>query len=460
MAMMSCRLVGVGFALSSLGCSEEAERPFVEQEEPTTAAPDVFVRNAHLLSKEDVSDGPRLFIDDEGRSWTARAAVHGARADVAAPPPDVAPTSAMYGAMSDRELAARWRAIRYHQGVEYTAIDVDEAETRKLRGYDREQRRMRTGPANPGQSLDVPRPETTGLVQPDHRTFFDELRPFVTRTQMPGYDASPTGEFLPQSPRVLIGTDDRFWIDPSSATSWPNSTQVSFSMGAWPSGAYCSGTMIGRWTAISAAHCFFDHDANPPAWTVAQGWAIGAVRRRGFMGGVQQTVAYGPINSTCYTVTIPTAWITTRSRDEDVAVVDFGPCGLAPGDTTGWLYSAIGSSGDYLSAYHELRAYDTASTPPNPGFLPYYLPSLIGRTGGAGGLSIPSGLTNQLQYSIDTDRGASGGGVMAQVFSNVGDPTMYWVGPHVGASSSGATNRARRLTWGLWGFIGDNTSEW
>ena len=52
---------------------------------------------------------------------------------------------------------------------------------------------------------------------------------------------------------------------------------------------------------------------------------------------------------------------------------------------------------------------------------------------------------------MDTEGGASGGGVLQNLFTSVGDPTLYWVGDHYGGGPT--VNRARVLTASTWGFI-------
>jgi hypothetical protein len=55
-------------------------------------------------------------------------------------------------------------------------------------------------------------------------------------------------------PNVIVGNDNRF---PTGASaSYPNSTQLFISLAG---GGWCSGTLIGPHTALSAAHCFWNN---------------------------------------------------------------------------------------------------------------------------------------------------------------------------------------------------------
>lgn len=254
--------------------------------------------------------------------------------------------------------------------------------------------------------------------------------------------------------------DHRNFLLHSDATVWPYATNVQFSpTGIGLSG---SGTLIGRHTIMSCAHIF--HQAGGGGtWYSTQTWRAGQVHSTVF-GTDSYTTAYPPANpygyTGCYAVTIPTSFIMGLSEG-DVAVVDV-QCGLTPGSSVGWLPPGYGVASDYLGASIQMQAYDGNSPyPPQPPFslATYSYPTLIDR-----GLAGPwvawldATYSFQLNHLLDHTGGASGGGLVQDIFQSVGDPTMYWVADqHSGDFSQ---SRGRVLTASLWGFIQDNSSEY
>ena len=176
------------------------------------------------------------------------------------------------------------------------------------------------------------------------------------------------------------------------------------------------------------------------------------------------TIKYGPYSS-CYWVTIPVGYTpgypTSFTDELDYAVIDFSPCSLTPGSTVGWYAPAIGASSDFPTAASQLWAYDSASPPPNSGSTFYTVPSLITRAKPAWSVSVSPSSSSILAHILDTTPGSSGGGLIQQVFSNVGDWSWYVVGANVSEDPPPATsNYARRLDNTFFSFIQANSGEY
>ena len=81
--------------------------------------------------------------------------------------------------------------------------------------------------------------------------------------------------------------------------------------------------MIGRSTAVSAAHCFYNN-----------GW-ISTNKMVPAADGASEP--WGDYPSYLISFTIPGGWNADGDWDYDYAVIEFGFSGTYPGDTTGWL---------------------------------------------------------------------------------------------------------------------------
>lgn len=79
------------------------------------------------------------------------------------------------------------------------------------------------------------------------------------------------------------------------------------------------------------------------------------------------------------------------------------------------------------------------------------------RTYGSGG-AVTAHPTNSLwlKTTLDINAGASGGGIINQIFKSVNDNTYYWAGNYWGSVYDGG-NEARRLT--SYQFIKDYSFE-
>lgn len=268
--------------------------------------------------------------------------------------------------------------------------------------------------------------------------------------------------------------DVRDWVDHTTAKGWPYRAQISLAPPPYPMRSpeplpHCSATLIGRHTAISAAHCFYDRDRG--AWRPTWAWAAGVVRTETISSwDYDVTSSYGPVTG-CYSVTIPKGFITLSgsTRDlapHDLAVIDFrgeGACGLEPGRETGWVSAALGKPVDYATAPSWIIGYDVESPEPPDrrlGAHPdvFAVPSLIERRGRPFDTQVASWSLSELESRITVIGGASGSGHLQQLFSNVGDPTWYWVG--VVTNSDHKTTLSLRNTPSIWGFITDHTTEW
>ena len=119
--------------------------------------------------------------------------------------------------------------------------------------------------------------------------------------------------------------------------------------------------MIGRWTAISAAHCFWDRFANVPVVSAAAAVGVASSGSR-YPNGPWTITSQTRFKPTqlwgCYDVYFPALWQSTANRDYDMGVIEFG-CGL-PGANGNWL--PVGWPNDnsvYANIEVNLEAYDS-----------------------------------------------------------------------------------------------------
>ncbi len=265
----------------------------------------------------------------------------------------------------------------------------------------------------------------------------------------------PAGARGPLTQQVH-GADDRSVFD---NTVYPHRAQIVFDNTGSTSainGAQGSGTLIGRSTAMSAAHVFWDEGND--TWEADHLWSPGFDSQDG------DSSPWGDWFR-CYWVTIPTAYTNNENQNTwDFAVVDFnvgcnsvdnGVNSDRPGNTVGWLghYTASESAIEGTTGY--VRGYPGAS-------------GTCGSSGGACNVRVwgdtSSGSENdvssqEIRHLADTSSGQSGSG-----FYHYADPSCggcghgpYVVGMH--RVGSGTTNGARRYDSTVRGFVQDNSSE-
>lgn len=110
---------------------------------------------------------------------------------------------------------------------------------------------------------------------------------------------------------AFIGADNRIQV--TAPTTYPHSA-----IAAWQSG-FCTGTMIGASSMITAAHCLHD----------GQNWF-----------GAPTVVFPSGATATCWNRSVRTPWITGSVPGDfryDIGVIEFSSCSLSPGNATAWL---------------------------------------------------------------------------------------------------------------------------
>lgn len=232
-----------------------------------------------------------------------------------------------------------------------------------------------------------------------------------------------------------------------------------------------SGTLIGRYTAVVAAHSFYsrnDHD-----WYPLANWAVDVVKRRNDNTLLEERTAVYPPTYFCYALTIPSGYMMYGGTEWDFGVFE-ATCDTNPGSYTGWLPAGVGSDYDLVSSSSYIEGYDAAVDikgnplpPQNVGSYHYFYGSLLTRFAG------PSAAWPDPYYSyvidtvMDVSPGASGSGIVKNLFlANYGDPTYYWSGvvrrEGLGDPADGdyQYNIVRRHDWPMWWFISGATTEW
>lgn len=267
--------------------------------------------------------------------------------------------------------------------------------------------------------------------------------------------AGAAGQVGPPA-QIVHGVDDRLVFN---NLSYPHRAQIVFdNTGSTSSinGSQGSGTLIGRSTALSAAHVFWDEGND--TWEADHIWAPG------FDSQDSDSSPWGDWFR-CYWVTIPLAYTTNEDENAwDFAVLDFnvgcnsvdnGVNSDRPGATVGWLghYTASGSTIEDHTGH--VRGYPGASgTCGSPG-----------QTCNVrvwGDISSPSendASSEEIRYDADTSGGQSG-----SAFYHYADPSCsgcdfgpYLVGIHrVGGAT---TNGARRYESTVRSFVQANSSE-
>jgi V8-like Glu-specific endopeptidase len=167
------------------------------------------------------------------------------------------------------------------------------------------------------------------LVEPD----YDLADKILAMKSAPSRDAQPP--LAPRSdlaPKWIFSPDGRYSTN-SYAASWYESTFGKVSQN-------CTATMIGRSTALSAAHCYYQQGIG---WIATNSIAFGASNSVG-------TVST-PFGSYVFdSITLPGAWF-GGNWDWDFAVLEFSPTRY-PGDQTGTMgYQWSMSGAQYIIGY-------------------------------------------------------------------------------------------------------------
>lgn len=280
-----------------------------------------------------------------------------------------------YGKLTDFELAEVLRPKMARDGYEYQLKNPDMELVRQIR-------------ANKGADISAP----------------------------PGQPMGPEGIVEELSGKSVIGGDGR--VLHRDNTSYPFSTQMWNDWG-------CSGTMIGRSTMVTAAHCVHS----------GTGYFQWPVYRPGV--DVQDATPYPFGAFTCYDVQVPGGW-DGDTVSEDYAVIEFGTrCGSFPGDQTSWLgFFATDSGSKITDRTNYIYGYPADKAP---------YPQIWGM--GNNSMSTSVFFPARLFYNIDTFGGQSGSGVY-----QVRDGGRYVVGIHNGNYDSDE-NQARWLDTTVAAFI-------
>jgi V8-like Glu-specific endopeptidase len=191
----------------------------------------------------------------------------------------------------------------------------------------------------------------------------------------------------------------------------------------------CTAALIGRETALAAAHCFWD--PNTDQWRQDYAWAAG------FDSEDADIDPFGQRNR-CYVVTIPSAFTTANGSpiEHDYAVIDFtGSCGTFPGDLAGWFATKV----------PEYTNSEIQQTSQFWGYPSYTASSCAGvhcrtRIWGSSGALTVGPPHHVINHMIDESPGQSGSPVF-RFFEN----QWFQVGIHKGVAVGQTANWARRI---------------
>jgi V8-like Glu-specific endopeptidase len=216
-----------------------------------------------------------------------------------------------------------------------------------------------------------------------------------------------------------------------------------------------SGSLIGRSTAMSVAHVFWDEASD--AWEADHVWAPGFDSQDG------ESSPWGDWFR-CYWVTIPTAYTNNVNQNTwDFAVLDFnvgcnsldnGVNSDRPGSTVGWLGHYTASESQIEGATGHVRGYPGSGTCGSAG------QACNTRVwGDVSSDSETDASADEIRHSADTSSGQSG-----SAFYRYADPSCagcdfgpYLVGMHrVGGPT---TNGARRYNSTVRSFVQAHSSE-
>jgi hypothetical protein len=451
-------LGGTGLVFIAYGCSSEPGDDAQGKSVATQTEQEQFAFPGDLTE-------PTTLTDDVGRVWNAtpvRSFTEESKAPVRADlvPLRKGPTALELDLLDDDAYLERMKPLKVSydsagHAVEYALSRWDDKTRQTILAARDKQRhgwRMRSfGPGRVQEFLGAApsAPPVAWTARPQAPQLLPSIEAKLTPTAIVNEPGCTTG----------FSCDSRQYVPHGEAFTWPKeAAQVHF--GGGPGGLSGSGTNIGRYTAISAAHIF--HTAGGGGyWYPTLTWKSAVVHTTSTTGGPDRwTVGYPYMNQSgiygCYSVTIPASFITPGLSEGDFAIVEF-TCGHRPGEHTGWVSPAIGNANDYTSASIQMQAYDGSGPYQLVASEMFAYPTMIRRSMPPGNAWIDPNYDFLLDHRLDFTGGASGGGLLQNLFSNVGDPTIYWVGDNSAGNSSYGTGR--RLTWGSWGFIQAYSNE-
>lgn len=248
----------------------------------------------------------------------------------------------------------------------------------------------------------------------------------------------PAGN-APLKPLALYLPDNRSFITWSQSIVYPTSTAVAQAKfydddEVTISGTWCSSSLVGTWTALTAAHCLYDTENGEPWDTTAV--ATGVVSNGGRDNYNPTTDPEWYVSSQTrvkntqkwweYDVFWPAAWETANDWAYDMGAIEF----LEQDPGVGGNYLSLGwssTSSHYSSIPANLMAYDSLSYEADAmgrtamNVTGYADPTLRYRSYGANAVVIESNDTRFLRTgTMDITRGASGGCLAQQFVGNPG----------------------------------------
>ena len=320
--------------------------------------------------------------------------------------------------LSESQLAEAIRGIALYEGHEFREAELPLERARDLKRY------------------------WTLEAEGADRSLLDAIIPPGRNGEVgtaPGVEFESADDAPPQH-AIIHGVND---LSPMNNMVHPHRTHIVFdNVGSTSSinGSHGSGTLIGRSTAMSVAHVFWDETNN--TWESDHQWAPG------YDSADTDPSPWGQWYR-CYWVTIPNAYISSESSTHDYAVVDFnvgcnsvrnGVNSDRPGATVGWLGNYTASTSEIEGRRAYLRGYPASgSTCDNPGV------SCAVRVWGDHSNGSENDISgSQIRHQADSLGGHSGSG-----FYQYYDPSCagcgygaYVIGMHRAGASS--WNLARR----------------
>lgn len=311
---------------------------------------------------------------------------------------------------------------------------------------------------------DLPRNRSfqgASLIAPSEEPFAYGLEERRENTFFALSDSASLGLDSPASPRWVLGTDDRYHVTHAGVAAWPHTSTVV--IGEWVSGAgvlngsQCSANLVGYYTALTAAHCFWEPYAQYPYphRPIANGVVTSGTRGTYTPWLISSQTRIG--NATeCYDEYYPTGWTTYFSWDFDYGVIEFG-CSV-PGSNgnwigVGWNESAYATESAWLEAYDNLL--DPLDANSSNDYGPYADPTLRTRfeTGPNAVKMYEFNSRLLVTTRIDASPAASGGCVRQQLWRSIVPYDWHCSGVVSHGNPGGTSNFFRRMDSDYWAFL-------